>query len=144
MAEQKLQYKLDFGLALGIIAFCWVTVKARYQIEDGPLITIYGYPYIWHWWDPSLFKVRVINPLALFANFMLYVGTIGVLGSFLAFWGRYVSFMIVLRLALWIGAIASMIHLAGFFYETGFTIAFGLPVGKLFNEVWYLGRSYPF
>lgn len=143
MAE-KLQYKFDFGLALGIIAFCWVTARASLQIEDGPLISIYGYPFIWHWWDPALFKMRVINPLALAANLLLYIGTIGVAGSFMAFWGRSVAFMIVLRAVLWILAIVSVVHLVSFFYEPGLTFALQLPVGTISNEGWYIGRSYPF
>ncbi len=141
---EKLQYKVDFGLALGIIAFCWLTVKASLQIEDGPLISIYGYPYYWLWWDSSQFKSLVINPLSLFANFMLYIGTIGVSGSFLAFWGRYMSFMIILRFGLWILAVISMIHFLGFFYQAGISIEWVLPTGKIFGETWYIFRSIPF
>lgn len=143
MAE-KLKYKVDYGLALGIIAFCWLTARASLQIEDGPLISIYGYPYYWVWWDPAQFKSLLINPFALFANFMLYVGTIGVVGSFLAVWGRSVTFMIVLRFGLWILAVLSAIHFLSLFIHTGVAIEWGLPTGKIFGEVWYILRSIPF
>ncbi|MBP7633121.1 hypothetical protein KBA41_03045 [Candidatus Ozemobacteraceae bacterium] len=141
---EKLQYKVDFGLALGIIVFCWLTVKASLQIEDGPLISIYGYPYYWLWWDPAQFKILVINPLSLFANFTLYIGTIGVAGSFLAFWGRYITFMIILRFGLWILAVVSMIHFLSFFYHAGVTIEWALPAGNIFGETWYILKSIPF
>jgi len=143
MAE-KLKYKVDFGLALGIIAFCWLTVKASLQIEDGPLISIYGYPYYWLWWDPANFKNLVINPLSLFANFMLYIGTVGVTGSFLTLWGRYMTFMIVLRFALWILAVISMIHFFGLFYQAGVSIEWAMPTGNIFGEAWYMMKSIPF
>ena len=74
MAEKVGKYKFNIGFALGVILFCWVTVKGSLQIEDGPLISIYGYPFYWHWWDVSAFKVRVINPVTLLANSILYVG----------------------------------------------------------------------
>jgi len=140
----KLQYKLDYGLALGIIAFCWVTVKATLQIDDGPTITVYGYPFYWHWWDITQFKIRVINPLALFANFMLYVGIIGSIGSFLTFWSRSVTLMIILRTIMWIFSVVAIVHLVSFFYDSGVTISWHLPPGKISNEVWYIGRYYPF
>ncbi|HNW33863.1 MAG TPA: hypothetical protein PKM25_02955 [Candidatus Ozemobacteraceae bacterium] len=143
MAE-NVHYKMDVGLALGIIVFCWVTVKATLQIEDGPTITIYGYPFFWHWWDAATFKIRVINPLALFANLMLYIGTIGIIGHFVAFWGRSIPVILILKIVMWIFAIVAMVHLVGFFYESGITIAWQLPPGKISNEVWYIGRYYHF
>ncbi|HEY9071112.1 MAG TPA: hypothetical protein VIV61_12715 [Candidatus Ozemobacteraceae bacterium] len=139
-----LKYRFDFGLALGIIAFCWLTAKAQLQLDDGPLISIYGYPFYCHWWDPATFKFRVVNPLALFANFTVYIGTIGVLGNFVALWGRYVSLMIVVRVVLWAYAAYSLVHLGSFFYDQSIAVAWQLPVGKIFNEVWYVGHSYPF
>ncbi|HOY67773.1 MAG TPA: hypothetical protein PLP29_12865 [Candidatus Ozemobacteraceae bacterium] len=139
-----LKYRFDFGLALGLIVFCWVTAKAQLQIEDGPLISIYGYPFYWHWWDPAVFKTRIINPLALFANFTVIVGIIGVAGNLVALWGRYVWLMIVIRIVLWLCAIYSILHLGSFFYNQPLEIAWQLPVGKIFNEVWYIGHSYPF